>query len=125
MNMPRGDQTGPNGMGPMSGRGAGFCAGYETPGYAYPMDCRWGMRRAWGRRSGRPMGFGHRGFAGRGGMRGEMHYAAYAVPYPPEEKEEMLKNREIWLQEQLEEVRGELKTMSKDPDGSSTEEAAE
>lgn len=32
--MPRGDGTGPMGMGPMTGRGAGFCAGYATPGYA-------------------------------------------------------------------------------------------
>ena len=32
--MPRGDQTGPSGYGPMTGRAAGFCAGYSTPGYA-------------------------------------------------------------------------------------------
>jgi len=32
--MPRGDGTGPMGMGPMTGRGAGICAGYNTPGYA-------------------------------------------------------------------------------------------
>jgi len=32
--MPRGDGTGPMGMGPMSGRGMGFCAGYQAPGYA-------------------------------------------------------------------------------------------
>lgn len=29
--MPRGDGTGPAGMGPMTGRGAGFCAGYRIP----------------------------------------------------------------------------------------------
>lgn len=32
--MPRGDRTGPSGYGPMTGRAAGFCAGYPTPGYA-------------------------------------------------------------------------------------------
>ncbi|MFH1079175.1 MAG: DUF5320 domain-containing protein [Pseudomonadota bacterium] len=32
--MPRGDRTGPSGMGPMTGRGAGFCAGYNVPGFA-------------------------------------------------------------------------------------------
>lgn len=32
--MPRGDGTGPLGMGPITGRGAGFCAGFKTPGYA-------------------------------------------------------------------------------------------
>ncbi len=30
--MPRGDGTGPNGMGPVTGRGAGFCAGFSVPG---------------------------------------------------------------------------------------------
>ncbi|HNX52620.1 MAG TPA: DUF5320 domain-containing protein [Pontiellaceae bacterium] len=31
--MPRGDRTGPAGAGPMSGRGAGFCAGTNTAGF--------------------------------------------------------------------------------------------
>lgn len=31
--MPRGDRTGPEGLGQMTGRGAGFCAGYEVPGF--------------------------------------------------------------------------------------------
>ena len=44
--MPRGDQTGPNGTGPMSGRGAGFCAGYDMPGYANPGMFGRGMRNA-------------------------------------------------------------------------------
>jgi hypothetical protein len=29
--MPRGDRTGPTGMGPLTGRGAGFCAGSRSP----------------------------------------------------------------------------------------------
>ncbi|HDS30461.1 MAG TPA: hypothetical protein ENN67_05385 [Firmicutes bacterium] len=32
--MPRGDGTGPNGMGPMTGRAMGLCAGYDRPGFA-------------------------------------------------------------------------------------------
>ena len=31
--MPRGDGTGPAGLGPMTGRAAGYCAGYNVPGY--------------------------------------------------------------------------------------------
>ena len=31
--MPGGDRTGPLGMGPMTGRGAGYCAGYSVPGF--------------------------------------------------------------------------------------------
>jgi hypothetical protein len=34
--MPRGDGTGPLGMGPMTGRAAGFCAGYAAPGFMNP-----------------------------------------------------------------------------------------
>lgn len=32
--MPGGDRTGPMGLGPMTGRGAGLCAGYAAPGFA-------------------------------------------------------------------------------------------
>jgi hypothetical protein len=46
--MPRGDGTGPAGMGSMTGRAAGFCAGYSVPGYMNPI----GGRGYWGRGSG-------------------------------------------------------------------------
>ena len=32
--MPGGDRTGPMGLGPITGRGAGLCAGYVAPGFA-------------------------------------------------------------------------------------------
>ncbi len=32
--MPKGNGTGPQGMGPMTGRGAGHCAGNNMPGFA-------------------------------------------------------------------------------------------
>ena len=38
--MPFGDGTGPVGMGPMTGRAAGFCAGYPVPGYMNPVGAR-------------------------------------------------------------------------------------
>ncbi len=49
--MPRGDGTGPMGMGPMTGRAAGYCAGYPVPGFMNPYGGRgyW----AWGRGGGR------------------------------------------------------------------------
>jgi hypothetical protein len=31
--MPRGDRNGPFGLGPRTGRGAGYCAGYSAPGF--------------------------------------------------------------------------------------------
>ncbi len=47
--MPRGDGTGPMGMGPMTGRGAGYCAGYPVPGYMNPYGGRGGFGGGWGR----------------------------------------------------------------------------
>lgn len=63
--MPGGDGTGPMGMGPMSGRGAGYCAGFATPGFASRLfgGGFWG----WGR--------------GRGGGRGWRHMF-YATGLP-------------------------------------------
>ena len=51
--MPQGDRTGPNGMGPMTGRAMGFCAGANAPGFINP-----GFGR--GRGLGRGRGFAWR-----------------------------------------------------------------
>ena len=40
--MPRGDGTGPGGLGPMTGRAAGYCAGYSVPGFMNPVLGRGG-----------------------------------------------------------------------------------
>jgi len=34
--MPGGDRTGPMGAGPRTGRGMGYCSGYDQPGFANP-----------------------------------------------------------------------------------------
>ena len=48
--MPLGDRTGPRGMGPMTGRVAGYCAGYSVPGYMNPIPRRsLGFGRGFGR----------------------------------------------------------------------------
>jgi hypothetical protein len=81
--MPRGDRTGPWSAGPMTGRAAGYCAGYSVPGYMNPVG---GYGRGWGR--GRVRGFG-RGW-GRGFKRGGFVYSqpiavqpAYQPVYQP------------------------------------------
>ncbi len=71
--MPAGDRTGPAGQGPMTGRGAGFCAGSNAPGYANRSGIGGFLSRFrplgfFGRGRVPMMGFG-RGF-GRGGGRG-------------------------------------------------------
>ena len=47
--MPFGDGTGPRGLGPVTGRGAGFCAGYAAPGCAnvWPRWAFGGGGRGW------------------------------------------------------------------------------
>jgi hypothetical protein len=68
--MPFGDGTGPMGLGPMTGRGAGFCAGFGMPGSTNPMP---GYPQPYGYAHSAPVwlrwgyGFGH-GF-GRGWRR--------------------------------------------------------
>ena len=70
--MPLGDGTGPVGQGPMTGRAAGYCAGYGVPGYANPIPGRWGYAGRGGR---------GRGLWGRGGGRGWRHWY-YATGQP-------------------------------------------
>lgn len=50
--MPRGDGTGPLGMGSLTGHCAGFCAGFKTPGYVNTRARRgmwFGQGRGYGR----------------------------------------------------------------------------
>ena len=77
--MPRGDRTGPLGLGPMTGRAAGYCAGYPVPGYMNPIGGRgMGMARGYPI-GGRGMGMA-RGYRGGGRGRG-FGFAAPVVPY--------------------------------------------
>lgn len=56
--MPRGDGTGPMGMGPGTGRAAGYCAGFAMPGYVNPVFGRRFFARQWGT-AGRGRGYRH------------------------------------------------------------------
>lgn len=69
--MPYGDRTGPMGAGPMTGRAAGFCAGYNRPGNMNP-------NRGFGFRMGRGGGFGGGGGGGGRGWRNQ--FRATGVP---------------------------------------------
>lgn len=109
----------------MTGRGAGFCAGYQMPGYANAY-----LGRGW---------FGRgRGWYGRGGGRGWRHryYAtgvpgwawfdnmapgggpyAYPVPYAgdmtPKAETEMLREHSAALQRELKEIEERISTLEK------------
>jgi hypothetical protein len=108
--MPRGDGTGPMGMGSMTGRGTGYCAGSTAPGFAS---------------AGAGLGRGPRcsGFAGGGFGRRNMFYAtgqpgwarfgapAAAANYPvadPEQERAALKDRAEALGQELEQIKSRL-----------------
>ena len=88
--MPRGDRTGPYGAGPMTGRAAGYCAGYSVPGYANP---RFGYGRGYGRGGGR--GFG-RGWGRGWGRRWYAYPQAYPQVVQPPTPEQEVTNLETY-----------------------------
>jgi len=113
--MPRGDRTGPAGMGPMSGRGFGYCAGYNAPGYVSAAGPGRGM--AWGYGGARGRGGYGLGMAwGRGrGFAGPASYgwgpAAGPVPAAPENQKEILKEEMTALEERMRFLQREMDAM--------------
>ena len=129
--MPGGDGTGPGGMGPMTGRAAGYCAGYPVPGFMNPMQG--GGYGGWGR----GMGRGRGGGGGRGrrngfyatGMPGWARFGAgfpagagapYGAPmaYGPvpqqvsvEQEMEALKGQAQYMEDALGEIRKRMAEM--------------
>jgi len=96
--MPRGDGTGPMGMGPMTGRGAGYCAGYGVPGYANPM-----YRGGFGRGRGFRRMYYATGIPGWG----RFGYPVYPAGYAPGI------NERDFLNQQVESMESELQQMKK------------
>ena len=117
--MPRGDGTGPAGFGPMTGRAAGYCAGYPAPGFMNTPYGR-GFGGAWGRGGG---GFGWRnrfyatGLTGwqRAGMGAAPPYAPYApgydAPFTREQQIDALKGQAGCLESELEAIRKRLEEL--------------
>ena len=114
--MPYGDRTGPEGMGPRTGRGAGYCSGYGMPGY---------MNNTIPRRGGGGFGGGRAGYAGRGGFGGGRGFrnrfgggyaaAPYygAAPYAPpaavpEQELEFLKSQLSYMQRDTESIQSRI-----------------
>lgn len=126
--MPFGDGTGPLGLGPMTGRKAGYCAGYPVPGFMNPYVPGFGRGFFWRRAFfgypffgfGRGRGFGRGFFWRRLALYGYPYanpfytpYASSYYPYsagglnPEEEKKLLLEETKI-LQEQLAEIKKRL-----------------
>ncbi|MBN1299217.1 MAG: DUF5320 domain-containing protein [Actinobacteria bacterium] len=131
--MPRGDGTGPAGMGPMTGRAAGYCAGYFVPGFANPAGGRlYGAGRSfYGARGGR----GNRNWYRATGLFGWQRYNTgmpawggtyappvnpYVNPYnapqvTPDEEKEMLKDQAEFLKQQIDDIQARLDEIEKEP----------
>ncbi len=94
--MPRGDGTGPYGGGPMTGRGMGFCAGFQRPGYVQPGGGR-GC-------------FGGRGFRNRFYATGQPFWQRYNTPFygEPVDQKSFLKNQADALESELKQIRDRL-----------------
>ena len=114
--MPGGDRTGPMGNGAMRGRAAGFCAGFDAPGYTDPAaqggaGMRMGRRRGgWGSPSAGGQGWLCRSFAARRmGRRGMGRYAFWSQPLNPDRDMETLKNRSQALASELAFVNSRLR----------------
>jgi len=109
-------------MGAMSGRAAGYCAGFGMPGFANPA-----FGRGYGMGIGRGRGAGNRGFGtgGRGwrhwyyasGLPGWRRFGGYAAPagYPapyatsdPEREKQALKSQAEALQSELDFIKTRL-----------------
>lgn len=111
--MPLGDRTGPAGLGPMTGRGAGYCAGYSTPGYANPVPGRGGgYGRGWGRGFGRGWGLGwRRGYPYDANYGYADPYSAYPERISPEQEASMLAEQSKALEKELEAVKKRIKEL--------------
>jgi len=117
--MPFGNGTGPQGLGPRTGRGAGYCSGSGMPGSMNPAPGGAGFGFGYGRGTGR-QGFGR----GRGwrncylatGLPGWAK-AGNAYPYAPsfnaKEETGFLRNQADFLRKQLEEIQNRISTLEK------------
>ncbi len=100
--MPRGDGTGPQGAGSMTGRAAGYCAGFGQPDFA-------NAGPGFGRGRGGGMGRGAWCGGGRGwrnmvyatGLPGWQRGAMPAATPTPEQQQNVLKAQAAALEQQL------------------------
>jgi uncharacterized protein (DUF2126 family) len=118
--MPYGDRTGPRGMGPVTGRGFGFCTGYSQPG-RYTTPGGW-YHRGGGSWYGGGGGWGHRNWYRATGLTGWQRAAwfagrpdfeAGAVPVSSEDEAVFLRREAEDLERALGEVKRRLEEMEK------------
>ncbi len=115
--MPWGDGTGPRGLGPMTGRGMGYCAGsgrpgYTNPGYGYGRGFGWG--RGYGRGYGRGFGWGRGWGAGYGAYPVGAVPGAYAPAADPAAEKRILENQVKAMEAELDLLRKRMAELDSD-----------
>lgn len=100
--MPRGDGTGPMGMGEMTGRGAGYCNGSNTPGFANPGGFGGRCGVGFGR------GRGYRNMFNATGMPGWARYNYSGANGAAADEKSFLSNQVKSLENQLQQVKKRL-----------------
>jgi hypothetical protein len=99
-------------MGPMTGRGAGYCGGYDVPGYA---NAGPGYGMGWG---GRGRGYRWRNWYCATGVPGWARFDAapawgpYGAP-SPEQQVDALKNQAQFLKTQLDAISKRIEELGK------------
>lgn len=118
--MPGGNGTGPMGMGPMTGRGAGICAGNNVGGYATAgASLGMGMRRGFGGGFGGGFGRGRggrgRGFAVNGGFAAGVQQNIVApAAISKEQQVAALKAQAQYLENGLQGIKDQLAELEKE-----------
>jgi len=105
--MPRGDKTGPQGQGAMTGRGAGFCNGNKTAGFENEKFTRRGQ--GMGRRQGYGNGMGRGNRGGFGFGRGMGYRNQEAISTEAENTD--LENRISNLEDLIKNLSSEVKNL--------------
>jgi hypothetical protein len=120
--MPGGDRTGPRGLGSMTGRGLGYCSGYNNTDYIRSVGLGYG--RGYGRGMGLGAGCG-RGYGrryGRGYGYGDPIYPPYIAPAPVYapipplsvgDQATMLKQEKDYLESELKGIANAIEDISK------------
>lgn len=129
--MPGGDRTGPGGLGPMTGRAGGYCAGYPVPGFMNPAWGRGVGGFGWGR-GGRGGGWRHRHWYYATGVPGRQHawigWPGYAPPFPAtfgplmtkEQELDALKHQAKYFEQALDDLRNRISEVESSAEGSKT-----
>ena len=117
--MPFGDRTGPQGLGPRTGRGAGYCSGFGMPGSMNPVPGGVGVGFGYGRGIGRQgvgRGRGWRNWYRATGLPGWAR-AEYGYPFAPsftaKEETNFLREEAEFLRKQLEDIQNRISTLEK------------